>query len=136
MVNEYIFFAADLRDRFVAFAAAQGVAGTWRTDGMEGFVVALPDDLADAVEDAIEDEYDRLMDQQRERIEAEEGSAGRDLMGVAVTLPDGRPCTVRLPAAVARRLFEHFDAAEIQALVDAIAQSVANPMDGPICRGA
>lgn len=136
MSNEYIFFDAGLRDRFVAFATARGFACETRADELEGFVVALPDGLDDDAEDALETEYEALMDEQRALVEAAEGAAGRDLMGVEITLPDGRPCTVRLPAVLARRLFEHFDAAEIHDLVAAVAQDVANPVDGPVCRGA
>lgn len=136
MTNDYIFFATELRDRFVAFLAARGIAATVSEDGMEGFVVAVADDLGDDIDEAIEAEYEALMDEQMALVEADEAEGARDLLGVDVTLPDGRPCTVRLPAAMARRLFEHFAAEEIHELVAAVAQSVANPVDGPLCRGA
>lgn len=136
MANEYIFFDASLRDRFMRFAAARGVAGTTRPDAMEGHVVALPDTIDDdeALVDALETEYEALMDEQQALVEAEEATQTRDLLGVAVTLPDGSPCTVRLPAALARRLFAAFSVEEIHELVAAVASSVANPNDGPICR--
>lgn len=133
-MNGYIFFDAALSERFLAFAANQGVAGRVRPDPMEGFVVELPDDLADDIEAAIEAEYDALMDEQRDLVEAAEGDEARDLMGVSVTLPDGRLCVVRLPASHARRLVEHFSIGEIQELVSAIAQGVLHPVDGPLCR--
>lgn len=134
MATEYIFFDAALCERFIRYAAAQGLAGSMRADPMDGYVAALPDDLADAVEAACEAEYEALMDEQRAEVEAEEGGQARDLMGVSVALPDGTPCVVRLPAGMARRLFEHFAADEIHALVAAIALSVADPQTGPICR--
>lgn len=136
MDDEYIFFSAALRDRFLAFAAGHGIACAQRADDMEdGFVVAVPDDLSDEIAAALEAEYDALMDAERAQVEEEEGEAGRDLMGVAVVLPDGRHCTVRLPAALGRRLYEHFASDEIHELVNAIAAEVADPLDGPVCRG-
>jgi hypothetical protein len=83
---------------------------------------------------AVEAEYDALMDQQREMADAADGAGARDLMGVTVALPNGNPCVVRLPAAMGRRLVEHFTFEEIHELVSIIAIGVANPTSGPICR--
>ena len=134
MANEYIFFDAELRDRFVGFVAARGIPSELRADAMEGFVVALADDLGDEIEDAIEDEYTTLMEEQRDLVEAADGDNARALMGVAITLPDGQPGVVRIPARYARRLFAHFSTEEVHELVAAIAQAAANPVAGPLCR--
>lgn len=136
MTNEYIFFSRELCDRFVAFVAGHGIAGSVRPDEIDGFVVALPDALPDAADAAIEEEYDRLMDEQRAQIDAAEDDDARDLMGVSVTLPDGRPCVVRLPAEYARRLVAQFSIEEIRELVSHIATSVAAPSTTPLCRAA
>lgn len=133
MTNEYIFFDAALRDRFVGFLAARGISGELRADAMEGFVVALADDLDDDLEEAIEDEYTTLMEAQRDLVEAADGDQALALMAVAITLPDGQPGVVRIPARHARRLFAHFSVEEVHELVAAIAQSVANPVAGPLC---
>ncbi|MFH1871881.1 MAG: hypothetical protein ABIK82_04515 [Pseudomonadota bacterium] len=134
MSNEYIFFDAALRDRFVGFLAARGIPGELRADAMEGFVVALADDLDDDLEEAIEDEYTTLMEAQRDLVEAADGDQALALMAVAITLPDGQPGVVRIPARHARRLFAHFSVEEVHELVAAIAQSVANPVAGPLCQ--
>ncbi|MDP3513926.1 MAG: hypothetical protein Q8S20_14385 [Sulfuritalea sp.] len=134
MTNEYIFFDAALRDRFVGFLAARGIPGELRADAMEGFVVALADDLDDDLEEAIEDEYTTLMEVQRDLVEAADGDNTLALMAVAITLPDGQPGVVRIPARHARRLFAHFSVEEVHELVAAIAQSVANPVTGPLCQ--
>jgi len=134
MANDYIFFDAALRDRFVSFVAGHGIPAQSRPDAMEGFVVALADDLTDELEDALEAEYATLMAEQVDLVEAAEGDMARALMAVAITLPDGQPGVVRIPARYARRLFEHFSADEVHELVGAIAQAVANPVTGPLCR--
>jgi hypothetical protein len=135
MANEYIFFDESLRDRFMAFAAEVGrvECRTW-PDRIEGWVVELPGGMAPGVQVAVEAEYDALMDQQREMADASDGADARDLMGVTVTLPSGKPCVVRLPAATGRRLVEHFTFEEIHQLVSSIAAGVANPSGGSICR--
>jgi len=64
-----------------------------------------------------------------------QGWVDKHLAGVQITLPDGTPRTVRLDAAIARRLLEHFAPREVHSLVEAIARSLAADGDGPICRG-
>lgn len=134
MAVEYMFFDEALRDRFVAFAAARGIAGTVRADEIDGFVVALPDGMDDALEDALEAEYDAIMDEQMLRAESDTELVSHAVAGTTVTLADGSTRTVRIPPPIARRLFEHFTSGEIHEIVTAIAQSVENPIDGPICR--
>jgi hypothetical protein len=132
-MSDYIFFDDELRDRFLAFVAAHGLGATTRPDRIAGHLVILPDGLPDDLEDTLDEEYDRLMDEQQERIEAEDDQ-DRTLMGVNITLPDGRLCTVRLPPEFARRLCDGFSGEEIQALVAAIAADVLAPATGPLCR--
>jgi hypothetical protein len=134
MASEYIFFDESLRDQFMRFVAGHGIGSSMRPDRIEGWVVELPDGLADSVQVAVEAEYDASMDQQRELVNSVEGAQARDLMGVTVTLPNGESCLVRLPAAYGRRLVEHFTFNEIHELVSIIVQNVANPASGPMCR--
>jgi hypothetical protein len=132
-MSEYIFFEDDLRDRFLAFVAEHQVPATTHPDKIAGHVVTLPENLPDDLEDAVEAEYGRLMDEQQELVEAEDGE-DRTLLGVDITLPDGKPCTVRLPPDFARRLCNHFSGEEIQAMVATIARDILDPVAGPICR--
>ena len=131
---EYIFFDDALRDRFVRFVSAQSIACHTRQDAMEGFVVELPDEPDDAVMDAIEAQYQALMNEQMLMAESKEGWVNRRVASINLTRPDGSHCAVRLPAEVARPLLEHFAPDQIHALVLAIAHSLDNPIDGPLCR--
>jgi hypothetical protein len=133
---EYMFFNEALRDRFVAFASERGIASTVRKDRIEGFVVELPDGLADELQDAVEAEYDSIMDEQMLLAESDEELVSHHVAGVTVTLADGTTRVVRIPPPIARRLFEHFTPGEVHEIASAIAQSVENPIDGPICRKA
>lgn len=134
MTNEYIFFDSALRDRFLAFLAARGLAGDIGADVMEGDVVALPDDLPDDLDAAVEAEYEALMEEQRALTDAADDDDARDLVGVTVRRADGSTLEVRLPSHHARRLFAHFSVEEIHDLVAAIVDSALAPAEGPLCR--
>ncbi len=130
---EYMFFDEALRDRFVDFAAARGVASAVRKDEIAGFVVELPDGIDDALQDAIDDEYDSIMDEQRQLAESDEDMVSHHAAGITVTLTDGTTRAIRIPPSVARRLLAHFSPDEIHEIASAIAQSIENPADGPLC---
>lgn len=131
-MSEYIFFDATLRDRFINAVAERGIQTDTRPDPLEGFLVILPEMLPDDIDEAIEDEYQRLMDEQQQLVETAD-DADHTLMGVDIALPDGSPCVVALPPEFARRLCDHFSGDELRALVTAIAESVLDPQTGPIC---
>ncbi len=134
MSFEYVFFNEGLRDRFVHFVSERGIASEMKQDQVEGFVVRLPEEIADEVSDAIEDEYDALMREQMVLAETDASWATRQAMGVEITRADGMRCLVRIEGAMSRRLSEHFSPQEIHELVATIARDLENPIDGPICR--
>jgi hypothetical protein len=134
MSFEYMFFDEALRDRFMAFASGHGIASTMRQDEIAGFVVALPDGLSDELQDAFEAEYESIMDEQMLLAESDEELVSHHATGVTVTLADGTTRAIRIPPAIARRLLEHFTSDEVHEIATAIAQSVENPIDGPLCR--
>ena len=131
-MSEYIFFDPKLRDRFITVVAEHGIQSETRPDRLEGFLVTLPDLLPDDIEESIEEEYQRLMDEQQQLVEAAD-DADHTLMGVDITLPDGSPCVVALSPEFARRLYDNFSSDELRALVTEIAASVLDPQTGPIC---
>jgi len=133
MSFEYMFFNESLRGRFVAFASGHGVASMTRQDEIEGFIVELPDELDDDLQEVLEAEYDALMDEQMLLAEADPELVSHHVAGVMVTLADGTTRAVRIPPPIARRLFEHFTPWEVHEIAQAIAESVENPVTGPIC---
>lgn len=131
---EYMFFDDAFRERFVEFAAVRGIASTVRKDKIAGYVVELPDGLDDAQLEAIDAEYESIMDAQMLLAESDEALVSHHAAGVTVTLADGTRRAIRIPPPIARRLFEHFTAEEVHEIATAIAQGVENPVDGPLCR--
>lgn len=136
MGNEYIFFDAALRDRFTQFLSQHALPCQSRADTMEGFVVELGGAPDDEVLDAIEDCYQSLMDEQIVLAQSRGEWVTHQVAGITITRADGNTCVVRLPPDVARPLLEHFTAEQAHDLVQAIARSLEQPVDGPLCRKA
>lgn len=130
---EYMFFDEELRQRFVAYAHARGIECILPQDDM-GLVAATPEDVDETVSDQLDGYYDELMEEQADRADAADGAATHQAAGVRVTLSDGRPCMIKLEPALANRLLAAFTLGEMQELVNAIARSVENPSDGPLCK--
>ncbi len=128
---EYIFFDASLRDRFVEHAKGLGVACDLQDDNM-GWVVAVPEDLADDLVESLEAHYDELQETQSDLMSQSEGGLKR-LAGFQLVLPDGQTCMVPLQHDVANRLLSCFSFEEIQALFDAVVRSALNPKNSPLC---
>lgn len=134
MSLEYLLFGAAARDRLVAFVSARGIASTVRCDPLAGYIVELPEGLSDARIDAIEAEYDAIMDQQMRAAEADPDLVSHHAAGITVTLADGSTRPLRLPPPIVRRLLEHFTPDEVHEVASAIAQGLQDPVKGPLCR--
>lgn len=131
---EYTFFNQALLERFTRLAAEMGVSTQVRSDTMEGSVVELSDDLGDELLSRLEAEYETLMDEQMVLAESEEGWVTHQAMGINIKRADGSSSSIRLHGETARRLAAQFSPEEIQELVQAIAQSIDSPVNGPICK--
>ena len=134
MSMDYIFFDQALCERFLHFVSERGVPGEAREDEVAGYVVRLPEDIDEALSDAIEDEYDALMVEQMVLAESDESWGTRQVMGVEVDRADGSRSMVRIEGSLGRRLSEHFSPEEVHELVSAIAHSLDNPVEGPLCK--
>ena len=97
-----------------------------------GLVVAVPEDLADDLVDALEARYDELQDEQADLMSQTEGGLGK-LAGFKLVLPDGQTCMVPLQPDMANRLLSCFSLEEIQVLFDTVARSALDPKDSHLC---
>ena len=128
---DYIFFDANLRDRFVKHANDLGVVCDSRDDNM-GLVVAVSEDLSDDLMDAIENYYDELEKEQSRLMSESEGGL-KMLAGFKLVLPDGQTCMVPLQPDMANRLLSCFSLEEIQELFSTIARSALDPRESHLC---
>ena len=131
-MDEFIFFDASLRDRFVEHAGKLDVACELRDDTM-GLVVAVSEELADDVVDDLEAYYDELQDEQADLMSRTEGGLGK-LAGFKLVLPDGQTCMVPLQTDMANRLLACFSLEEIQILFDTVARSALDPGNSHLCQ--
>lgn len=129
---EYIFFDASLQNKFVEYAASLGIACTSHNDQM-GMVVAVPEDIGENQENALEQCYDQLQDKQADLLAQEEGGFKR-LAGFRYTLPDGQSRLVPLPTDTANRLLSVFSIEEIQALFATVARSALSREEKSLCK--
>ncbi|PWB53216.1 MAG: hypothetical protein C3F18_07565 [Nitrosomonadales bacterium] len=130
---EYMFFDEELRQRFVTYARSRGVECALPADDM-GLLAATPEDVDELVSNELDNYYDELMEEQADRVDAADGEATHQAAGVRVTLAGGRPCMIKLEPVLANRLLAAFTLEEMQELVNAIARSVENPENGPLCK--
>lgn len=118
-MNEYIFFDVLLQTKFVEFVEGQGIACELSDDPL-GFVVAIPEDIGDALEDEIEARYDELEREQKELLSHEAGGF-QQLAGISFHMPDGESRMVPVPTELANRLLSVASLEEIQKLFDSVA---------------
>jgi hypothetical protein len=128
---EYIFFNDSISQRFAEFVQVLGIPCQEKRDKM-GLIVAVPEDLDDLVSNRLETYYAMLMDDQADLVEENEPDL-KHVAGISITLADGRPCTIRIEPAMMGRLMDCLSIAEIHQLATAIARSVENPDDNPLC---
>ncbi len=128
---DYVLFDEALCRRFCNAAAERGLQCAVEDDPMDGYVIHVTGEIDDAAAAALEALYDELMTLQQDLVDNDDD--GLTVMAVDVTLAGGEERAIRLPAAFARRLHEHFDVDEIRALVTAIAQQTLTPDTTPLC---
>ncbi|MEW8562722.1 MAG: hypothetical protein AB2541_11465 [Candidatus Thiodiazotropha sp.] len=100
--------------------------------GEDGWLVALPEDLDEAIDAKIEACYDRLLDRDENRIAVREGEAHHQRAGVNVTLGNGRVVQAPIDPGLMRRLLAAVSPQELGEFIDAIVAAVENPDDRPL----
>lgn len=128
-MSDYILFDLVLCQSFVKTIIDRGIVCQVHPDPVEGFVVAVPDNLSGDIEQEIESAYEALMADQLVLVESVGEEDTRAVIRVAATLGDGTARIVRIPAVFARRLFEHFNIEEIHGLVSSVVQSALIPVE-------
>ena len=128
---EYIFFNAELRDRFVAYAEQHGVPCT-ATDDQMGMLVEIPEDITDELSDEVEAFYETL-EREQEAMSKEDGDLNR-LAGFRFNLPDGQSRMLPIEPEIANRLMANFTLEEIQHLLDDVAHCTLFPNDEHLCK--
>lgn len=130
---EYIFFHQQSLEQFVVRLEQQSIPYQARDDDM-GLVVAIADDLPDAITDPLDAYYDKLLED-AENLPVEEGEAAESYTaGLNITLGDGRTTSVEVAPELLNRILGAISFAELNQLLEAIVSSVENPDNRPLCQ--
>ena len=132
---EYIFFHQTPFEKFVDFLREKGVEPeTQRED--DNYEVRLPEDIEEALGDAIEQRYDELMELNQELFESEQAHDPDDYhaAGVVVTLKDGTTVYADVDPRLLARVMEALTPEEFGQVVNAIVDAVENPDTRTFCQ--
>ncbi|MCU7795976.1 MAG: hypothetical protein KZQ73_06815 [Candidatus Thiodiazotropha sp. (ex Semelilucina semeliformis)] len=130
---EYIFFDERPWRRFIDYLESLGLEPQ-SSSSDEGWLIALPEDLDDALDEKVELYYDQMLDLNESLVAEEEGQAHVHTAGVNVTLNDGRVVQAAVDPQLMQKLLEVVSPQELGDLVNAIADAVENPDERPFCQ--
>jgi chromosome condensin MukBEF complex kleisin-like MukF subunit len=128
---EYVFFDESILKKFIDFSVAQGVEARRRMD--EALIVAIPEDLEPAVEQAIDIQYEHLLQETASLLEEGDDALEKNVAGVQITLSNGQRCTIRLDPDFVARILTAISMDELRDMVQHVADGVENPDERPLC---
>ena len=130
---EYVFFHQPLADAFIGRLVALSIAYESKADEL-GLVVAVPEDLDDAVLDELDGLHEELLAQAEALLIAAEGGTERQAAALNITLGDGRIVQAPVRPALMNKLLSALSFEEINELLEAIVDSIEHPDARPFCR--
>ncbi|MDJ0833218.1 MAG: hypothetical protein QNJ69_06815 [Gammaproteobacteria bacterium] len=134
---EYIFFHSKPYQLFKNFLQSRQVKllqeGVDQTN-VEGYLVAIADDLDDKLSEEIEAYYDEMMALTEQLVTQESNEDEMNIVGLAVSLQDGRSVLASVDPEVLNRILTVVSSKELGQLVDAIVDAVENPDQQPLCK--
>ncbi|MCU7892135.1 MAG: hypothetical protein KZQ78_11195 [Candidatus Thiodiazotropha sp. (ex Ustalcina ferruginea)] len=130
---EYIFFDERPWQGFIDYLIQLGLKPV-ATSNEEGWLVSLPEDLDDALDEKIETYYDQMLTMNEALIAEQEGMDHLHRAGVNVTLANGRVVQAEIEPELMQRLLEAVSPVELGKFVNAIADAVENPDQRPFCQ--
>ncbi len=125
---EYVFFDERPRDQFVTFLREKSVELKLEED--EGLLkVWISEDLADDLDEAIEDFYDDMMalNQQLYEDENNEAEVGYNAAGIVLELNTGENVYAQVNPELLGRIMTVVTPDEFNTVVNAIVEAVENP---------
>lgn len=131
---EYIFFHPVPTQQFLDWLNEQGVPAQSRQDE-ESYIIELPEDLNEELDQAIESKYDELLEMNEMIMKAEHADeAGYHMAGISVQLHDGRVSYADIDPKLLGRVMACVSAEEFAIIVDAIVSAVENPQEQTFCQ--
>jgi hypothetical protein len=131
---EYIFFNKKTCHLFEKTAISAGIKPEiYYAD--ECFTVRIPEDLDEVILEKLENDYDDLMDIDRDIIEQQLDSTGDiHAAGITVQLKDGRVVCASVAPELLNKVMQSISVDELNTLVCAITEAVENPDERGLCQ--
>lgn len=99
------------------------------------FTVRLPEDLDEVTLEKLENDYDKLMDIDRDLTEQQQDSANDiHAAGITVQLKDGRVVCASVTPELLNKVMQSISVDELNTLVCAITEAVENPDERSLCQ--
>ena len=131
---EYIFFNKKTCYLFEKTAISAGIKPTINCAD-ECFTVRLPEDLDEITLEKLENNYDKLMDIDRDLTEQQQDSANDiHTAGITIQLKDGRVVCASVTPELLNKVMQSISTEELNTLVCAITEAVEDPDERSLCQ--
>ncbi len=131
---EYVLFSKILRNRFVAWLQENQIEYQL-SDKNDEYLILIDEDIADEIENKIEEQYDCLLDESAKLADAEDDSAdAKHLVGIQFTDKSGSVKQVKISPELANKIQQGLNPVELQAFVQQIVNAVYDADDNPLCQ--
>lgn len=128
---DYVFLHRELADKFTRELQRLAVPFESRDDQF-GHLVAIPEDLDDAVNEEIEALYETLFDESETFFDSEE--SGKHVAGINITLSDGTVTQAAVRPELMNKVLGVLSFEELNELVETIVECVEHPDTRPFCQ--
>ena len=131
---EYIFFNKKTCHLFEKTAKTAGIKPVINCAD-ECFTVTIPEDLNEVILEKLENDYDKLMDIDRDLTEQQQDST-EDIhaAGITIQLKDGRFVYASVTPELLNKVMQSISTDELNTLVCAITEAVENPDERGLCQ--
>lgn len=130
---EYIFFNKKTCDLFEKTAILAG-ANPAIDCADECFTVRLHEDLDEVILEKLENDYDKLLDIDRDLTEQQDSTEDIHAAGITIQLKDGRFVYASVTPELLNKVMQSISADELNTLVCAITEAVENPDERGLCQ--
>ena len=131
---EYIFFNKKTCHLFEKTAISAGIKPIINYAD-ECFTVTIPEDLNEVILEKLEDDYDELMDIDRDLTEQQLDSTDDiHAAGITIQLKDGRYVYASVSPDLLNKVMQSISADELNTLVCAITEAVEEPDERGVCQ--
>ncbi len=131
---DYIFFNKQTCHLFEKTAISAGINPTIDCAD-EGFTVTIPEDIDEVILEKLENDYDKLIDIDRDLTEQQQDSANDiHAAGITIQLKDGRVVCASVTPELLNKVMQSISADELNTIVCAITEAVEEPDARGLCQ--